>query len=505
VFPQPPAAPAPVGAPINPLHDLPIPPGNAWDGESLVAPDGLTVYIAEPALTVNIWDAATYFWPEAMVLAVLAWFGWRMLTVFRRRPQRTGSDTGAPLFYCRRCNYQLPSPRADSAAHCPECGVDTARKPPVRGRTPRARLRPTMALVAAAAVVWGCAWVLSPVSRLMFSGLLEVESGSVAAWLQAHPGVQVPTFVLRSKTAVHQIDVATGMSRHTFYVAGNLYIHPFTMAPGGMFIAFQGADGNNGSLITLIDTTAQSRRTFAHLSQVYRPAGLSSDGKRFYYADLYSPKQLMQLDTSTGAVSIVRKWPAFDPAFSMPWACVIDRDGKVTEAYFGELGFSSGVPDWPVAYHLISADGEHAGEFGEDDATAADSEIDADSGVLHIGPSCYAPQQTRDFNLRTGQVTPSKQTVGSWGPLEDTGSPVVFQVGPQGIDVLERATGKPVCALVTNPADLLIRAQLSRDGLFIVAQVQASAASGGSSFGSMGVKATSIRIWRLSTPFKPSP
>lgn len=504
MFPQPPT---PAGTPepaIQPLHDFAIPAGFSGDGEALISPDGLTAYIVRPDHSINLWDLASWFWPEIVLVGASMCFAWALLTVYRRRPQRPLADDGNPAFYCRWCNYPLPAP-GSQPKRCPECGADLIRKPSVKGRRAVMRLVPAGLVFAIALSAALLVWTLNTNVRTALRGLCNWHSTTAFEYFSARPNIPIPKWVVVSGTVLDQIDIPTGKTRHQYHLANNPNFYPLTMAPGGRFIAFQGAQGYNGSPLTLIDTVALRSRTVAHLPGTYKSAGLSSDGKRFYFAEMYGPVQLTQLDTESGKLGPLRKWPAFDRAFSRGWASVIDQDGKVTEAYFGELGGGSGSGDWSVVYHLFSSSGEQSGEFGEDDMTAQDNILDAEKRVLHIGASSHGAGETRVFDLQTGQVTPSKQKVGLRGPLQDCGSPLIFETTPQSINVSDRSTGAPVCTLAMNASDLLIRAQLSEDRRFIVAFVQANAPQGELRFGMMGVAPTSIRVWRFPKPFKPTP
>jgi hypothetical protein len=129
------------------------------------------LYVHSMAPTVNLWPNVVRLWPEllggvvGMVTLVAVFVAWRVW----RRARRL--ERGK--WYCRRCSYEIagwPARAAGdrngraaevaAAGRCPECGVELAKRRPVRGRAWVRR-----PVVLAVAAVWlvaagGYGWML---------------------------------------------------------------------------------------------------------------------------------------------------------------------------------------------------------------------------------------------------------------------------------------------------------------------------------------------------------
>jgi hypothetical protein len=119
-----------------------------------LSPDGTRLYALLHAQFVDLGQAIAHYWPEwgaaAIALAVLI-----LLVPLVRRLRRRQTD-GDP--YCRRCNYSLRDRTADQACVCPECGLDLAKRPPIRGRRAWKRAWPIAALLALVLGAYGSLW-----------------------------------------------------------------------------------------------------------------------------------------------------------------------------------------------------------------------------------------------------------------------------------------------------------------------------------------------------------
>lgn len=477
-----------------------------------VASDGQTVFFAEPAVSLNVVNAATWYLPEFGLLILLIWFARRLHTIYRRHPQRRLDPQGNPLHYCRRCNYPFPP----HAPPCPECGLKQA---PIAGRTPAARIRRSLPVVVGALVLFGIAWFLSPISRTLAWDWLEWESPAAGEWLQSHPTLASSLSpALRQVTAIRQIDVASGRVVHTYYVAAG-HSPTLTPAPGGRYIVLCRADKAYHSSVTLIDTRSATARNVVQFGQFVKPSGLSADGKRFYYTDYYTPTALLQLDLDSGQSSVRRTWPPFDRAFSMCSAYVVDDSKSVTECYVGQLGAASGVGDWPTTYALVGPGGQFNGEFGSTEPFRSYL-FDPDLCLMFLGESRRTGPSLRRMDLRTGTITVSEQSTGPLGPLYDTASPVilaestpqpVFQIergaalntssavgtGPTAeMSVLDRKSGKLLATLAVPANEMIVSGRLSTDGRFLVIEFTSDPEM-------TEAMVTAIRIWKM--PTSPTP
>ena len=130
----------------KPIVELTIPSGGWARVTSSFDPAANTLIIqyAVPNMTLNLWwriHAPDLGGSAALLFALLIFFSLRRIL---RRPQSHGH------LYCRVCNYDLtpwkPPTPAQPTATCPECGVSTQAKPPLRGRFMLRRILPILGI-----------------------------------------------------------------------------------------------------------------------------------------------------------------------------------------------------------------------------------------------------------------------------------------------------------------------------------------------------------------------
>jgi hypothetical protein len=139
-------------------------PGVSYIWSATFSPDGRTAYCQVNGQGIDLWAAGLSKWPGLLGggLGAVLLIYLLVLSRILRRSQVAGEP------HCRRCNYHLISQAPQSVKKgaervipspgtlCPECGVDLARKRPVRGKPTIRRLWPATAalLLCAGAYAW---------------------------------------------------------------------------------------------------------------------------------------------------------------------------------------------------------------------------------------------------------------------------------------------------------------------------------------------------------------
>ena len=159
---QPPSQPAGTFASeLQPVATIALPndaAGSTVFGTMQIDGTNQILYVRHPASSVDWWARAKWHSPDAALLSIPITLLVLLMALHRfiRRPQRPGRK------YCAGCNYDLtPSPITAaqptpiSPARCPECGVETANRPPIRGRFAIRRFGPIVAIALVALIAAG--------------------------------------------------------------------------------------------------------------------------------------------------------------------------------------------------------------------------------------------------------------------------------------------------------------------------------------------------------------
>lgn len=177
---------APAGS-ISPALEVPI-DGLATGGFhfpiTALDQDSGNIAIAQLRETWPFWSYVKYQsadWLAWLFMATVLVVGWRLLRIVRT-PRAKGR------LLCRRCEYDLtPVAGAALTETCPECGVQTAKRPPVVGTSRLQRCIAPLAvlLLVAAALAVSAAGTLEPVGPVRMTRLWPpLVSPYLPGWLQ---------------------------------------------------------------------------------------------------------------------------------------------------------------------------------------------------------------------------------------------------------------------------------------------------------------------------------
>jgi hypothetical protein len=218
-----------------------------------LSPDGSLLYVLVHGAFVDVGAVVAQYWPEwgAAGAGLLAL---PLLIVFIRRLRREQRD-GEP--YCRRCNYNL-SARTPDQSRCPECGVELAKRTPVRGRRAWKRAAPWLAALLVVLGAYGALWAFR-VPR----GAAWLNPGWASASalkLVDRKGLEWLKQYRKQGDVVIEVDASTGERRRTVCGrASSTYFH-LVMTPDGSGFYLIRADGNGVDLIST--RTGAARATF---------------------------------------------------------------------------------------------------------------------------------------------------------------------------------------------------------------------------------------------------
>ena len=155
---------------LEPITTITVPndvAGRASFGFVQIDETNQILYIRHPDGGVALWERAMWFAPDIALLTLPITLLVTLIALRRvvLRPRRPGRS------YCARCNYDL-TPAPITAAHptpitlarCPECGVETAARPPIPGQLIIRRVGPILA-IALILFIAACGVIITRVER----------------------------------------------------------------------------------------------------------------------------------------------------------------------------------------------------------------------------------------------------------------------------------------------------------------------------------------------------
>lgn len=155
---------------LEPITTITVPndvAGRASFGFVQIDETNQILYIRHPNGGVAWYERAKWFAPDIALLTLPITLLVTLIALRRvvLRPRHPGRS------YCARCNYDLTpapitatQPTPITLARCPECGVETATRPPIRGRFAIRRFGPILA-IALIIFIAACGVIITRVER----------------------------------------------------------------------------------------------------------------------------------------------------------------------------------------------------------------------------------------------------------------------------------------------------------------------------------------------------